>query len=112
MIEYATFRRAVAPEWLESSLSRVHPKIVRAVNAARRKRGLPLAQTAGDPAATLVRHGNGYRSVPASQTSSTTRASRPCSTSKAARWAELKAKADRLIPRLRRRLRQAGRRVL
>jgi hypothetical protein len=37
---------------------------------------------------------------------------RPCSTSKAARWAELKTKADRLIPRLRRRLRSQGRSVL
>jgi hypothetical protein len=53
---------------LARSLSIVHPSIVEGINRARRRLGLPLIDTAGDPRARLVPTANGFRSVPSQET--------------------------------------------
>jgi hypothetical protein len=82
-MEYET-RAAAAPSWLARSLSVQHPSIVANVNKRRRRMGLPLIQTSGDPNAKLIRTaGGGYRSVPASEIAATTRTIKPQATPRA-----------------------------
>lgn len=98
MTEHASSTRSLAA--LTHSLSQAHPSIVRGVNAARRKLGLPEVAVRGNPLARPPRIVPTTTGVATTNATTASRGGRVCKTAQA-RWAGLKLSAAVAIGRAR-----------